>query len=188
MLADNAGNTLVHRDHETEKYNMFKTMMNAFEDERKVMEKAYKDLQHLLSQATRDVIYLSQQNDYLNTQLTRVILYEPPIQPSRGHSEMQAPCINGKPTTTSRAIFFDGAIADESALEHQSDSLKDRSITSGSGPPTAPLNLPPLQVNGFSNATENVKKQSPIKSPKNAHKFVTKGAKFKFGDDENTAN
>lgn len=49
----NMGGKMNQKDLDENKYLMFKTMMNAFEDERRNMEKSYKDLQGLLHQATR---------------------------------------------------------------------------------------------------------------------------------------
>lgn len=43
---------------ESDRYKMFRTLMDAFHDERTTMEKAYKEVQHLLSLATKvSIIY-----------------------------------------------------------------------------------------------------------------------------------
>lgn len=81
-----------HRSVDEMKYSMFRSMMNAFEEERRNMEKAYRDLQGLLSQATKDIIYLSQQNEALSGQVSQLTYYEPPIMPTRplGNSSAQS--------------------------------------------------------------------------------------------------
>lgn len=157
---------------------MFKAMMNAFEDERKVMEKAYKDIQHLLSLATRDVIYLSQQNEHLSLQLNRVIHYEPPIQPSRGHFDTHATAVS----RSSPGVFTD--MGKDAAAEGTS---KERVLTNGREPITAPTTLPPLQVGPLADSVLQNKKRSPLKSPQNVSRFVTKKEtpKFKFDEEEN---
>ena len=192
LIAEKAGNTGSHRDVEAEKYLMFKTMMNAFEDERKVMEKSYRDLQSLLSQATRDVIYLSQQNEQLSAQLTRVIHYEPPIQPSRGlaHIPNFGETGNGKPPGPPR-IFADLTSDDggnrNSADQNGALTTTIKSINGSAEPLHNGSSLPPLQVNGVQNGaafTATPKKKSPLKSPKHAKFVTTKGSsKFKFDDD-----
>eukprot|EP00600_Ochromonadales_sp_CCMP1393_P008823 CAMPEP_0174954044 /NCGR_PEP_ID=MMETSP0004_2-20121128/205_1 /TAXON_ID=420556 /ORGANISM="Ochromonas sp., Strain CCMP1393" /LENGTH=787 /DNA_ID=CAMNT_0016201813 /DNA_START=43 /DNA_END=2407 /DNA_ORIENTATION=- len=65
---------------EEAKFQMFKQLMDAFEEERKVMEKAHQQTQSLLSQAAKDVLFLTQKNGELQSQLTQAMYYEPPIQ------------------------------------------------------------------------------------------------------------
>eukprot|EP00388_Colpodella_angusta_P027610 GDKK01009960.1.p1 GENE.GDKK01009960.1~~GDKK01009960.1.p1 ORF type:complete len:109 (+),score=19.84 GDKK01009960.1:165-491(+) len=61
------------------KYEMFQHLMDAFEQERKILEKAHNNTQSLLSQAAKDVLYLTQKNQELTQQLNQAIYYEPPL-------------------------------------------------------------------------------------------------------------
>mmetsp|Transcript_5640 Transcript_5640/g.12404 ORF Transcript_5640/g.12404 Transcript_5640/m.12404 type:complete len:114 (-) Transcript_5640:25-366(-) len=66
---------------EEAKYLIFQQLMDAFEQERRVMEGAHKATQGLLQQAARDVQFLTSKNGELSTALNQAIYYEPPIQP-----------------------------------------------------------------------------------------------------------
>lgn len=65
---------------EAEKFKMFKTVMDTVMEERKAFEQKLQHQQGLLNQAAKDVMYLSQQNQELQTALNQAILYEPPIR------------------------------------------------------------------------------------------------------------
>lgn len=77
------GSTANEKSFEEQKYTMFKTLMDGFNEERNQMEAKCTELQTLLSQATKDIIYLTQQNEDLHKALNDVAFWEPEIMPSK---------------------------------------------------------------------------------------------------------
>jgi chromosome segregation ATPase len=82
-VAREEGSVLSGQAFEDQKYLMFKTLMDGFNSERRVMEGKYSDMQLLLSQATKDIMYLQQQNEDLNGALNEMAFWEPEITPSK---------------------------------------------------------------------------------------------------------
>jgi hypothetical protein len=64
-------------------FKLFKSMMDAFDDEKRVMNEEYISLKNMLSKATEDIVYLSTANDDLRRALHRAVRYEPHILPSK---------------------------------------------------------------------------------------------------------
>lgn len=71
------------RSFEDQKYVLFKSLMDNFSEERLLLEAKNKDFQKLLNQATKDIIFLSQQNDDLHRRMTDMAAWEPEIIPTR---------------------------------------------------------------------------------------------------------
>lgn len=70
---------------EEAEFGMFKKLMDQFVEERKLMEKQHAHTQTLLSQAAKDVLYLTQKNQELNSALNQAIYYEPSLQSQPYH-------------------------------------------------------------------------------------------------------
>eukprot|EP00602_Paraphysomonas_sp_CaronLab_P001022 CAMPEP_0185033720 /NCGR_PEP_ID=MMETSP1103-20130426/22960_1 /TAXON_ID=36769 /ORGANISM="Paraphysomonas bandaiensis, Strain Caron Lab Isolate" /LENGTH=699 /DNA_ID=CAMNT_0027570099 /DNA_START=449 /DNA_END=2548 /DNA_ORIENTATION=+ len=68
---------------EEQKYLMFKSLMDSFNEERAVMEAKCRDLQQLLNSATKDIIFLTQQNEDLLHRMNEMAHWEPEIVPSK---------------------------------------------------------------------------------------------------------
>jgi len=67
---------------EEEKYILFKTLMNEFEEERKVMQDRLVDSERHLTSCIKDIMYLSRKNEELKQQLQQSLLWEPGLKPS----------------------------------------------------------------------------------------------------------
>jgi hypothetical protein len=61
------------KEFEEQKYAMFKTMMDTFDEERRGMEIKYKDLQKLLSQATKVTVDISRHYIFIDKPITNVL-------------------------------------------------------------------------------------------------------------------
>lgn len=64
---------------EEAKFDLFSTLMNTFQEERKVLEAKHHQTQRLLAQATKDLMHLAQRNQELESALNQAIYYEPSI-------------------------------------------------------------------------------------------------------------
>lgn len=64
---------------EDAKFDMFKKLMDSFNEERKLLEMKYSATQSLLAQATKDLMHVSKRNQELEVELQKVIFYEPAI-------------------------------------------------------------------------------------------------------------
>ena len=62
---------------DTEKYEMFKSLCDGFEEERAALEAKYLETRQLLSSAAKDIVHLSRNNEELSQSLTQALQWEP---------------------------------------------------------------------------------------------------------------
>ncbi len=114
----------------------------------------------------QDIIYLSNQNEYLNQQLNIAIHYEPAIQPTRGSASLQLPAFK---SNTRAALRFSGEVTEFDSGIQRPSSL---SLNGASDPPLLVKKSPPgrnvrqsshnrLQIDNNGNDTFPAVPQSP---------------------------
>lgn len=77
--ADGAGQLGKGATKDSSEYEMFRDLMNMFNEERSKMETKYRETTALLRKALEDLIYLSGQNEELQRQLQHAESWEPSI-------------------------------------------------------------------------------------------------------------